>query len=192
MVRIAGIGSCASSLRSAARRLAAPCSGRSCPNDQRRAVRHALPVRVVGVGRRIVVERRAHLGHDADERLDLVVFTHEQPAHGLGISGQRSLAAFSERTATPWLPVAFVERAAVKERDVHRSEISGARVAIVDGVPAVARRAFEVDRVVPGLAARGQRGDDARGLNAGEGVDRREKPIEELCPGGRVRVAAAR
>ena len=54
-------------------------------------------------------------------------------------------------------------------------------------MPAFRRRALEVDGVVPRLALCRQGGDDARRLNPWEGVRRRQKLIEKLCPDARGR-----
>src|SRR6185503_5207487 len=73
--------------------------------------------------------------------------------------------------------------------DVHRAKVSGAGVPIVDRVAALPT--LEVDRVVPGFPARGQRGDHPGGLDTGEGADLREKPVEEPFPVDRLRVERA-
>src|SRR5439155_21512913 len=89
--------------------------------------------------------------------------------------------------------IALVERPAVPNGNVHRAKISGARVPIVDRVAFLrATGAFEINRVVPGLAARGQLGDDSGGLHTGDGAGFHEKPVEELFPVDRLCVELAR
>ena len=51
--------------------------------------------------------------------------------------------------------------------------------------------AFEINRVVPGLAPRGQLGDDSGSLDTGDGADLREKPVKELFPVHWLRVECA-
>src|SRR5262249_53408095 len=73
----------------------------------------------------------------------------------------------------------------------HRAEISGARVPIVDRVASFVAGPLEVNRVVPGLAARGQLRYKSRGLDAGDGADLREKLVKEPFPVDRLRVEIA-
>ena len=86
----------------------------SCPNHQGHAIGHALPVGIVGRRRRVAVEHGAHLGNDSDQRLELVVFTHETPAHGFGFSGPEELCRLLREDSDALPAIAFLERPAVR------------------------------------------------------------------------------
>ena len=100
---------------------------------------HALPVRVIGVRRRIVVQRGAHVGDDADQRLHLIVFAHELAADGIGLARPQQLRRLHREHRDAAAAIAFVERPPMEDGDVHRAEISGAREPVVDRVALAAR-----------------------------------------------------
>jgi hypothetical protein len=77
---------------------------------------------------------------------------------GFGSPGQRSCAAFSERTANTLPSVSFLKPPPAKYGNAHRAEVSGTIVPIVHRVAflGTVAGAFEVNRVIPGLAARTQ------------------------------------
>ena len=103
---------------------------------------------------------------------------------GFGSPGQSSWAAFSERTATP-CPRSLSSNARPRSTAMLIArKYPGLAYRLSTGWRSSARLAvaFEVNRVVPGLAARGQVGDDSGGLDTGDGADLREKPVKELFP----------
>ena len=73
----------------------------------------------------------------------------------------------------------------------HRAEVSGTSVPIIDRVAVLGALAgaFEVNRIVPGLAARGQGRDDSGSPDTGDGANFREKTVKELFPVHRDRLS---
>ena len=123
MVRMVWIGSCASPPEASRGLREAADSGLELFDYQRNGVGHTPPVgNLPSAG--LIVDVGVYFGGDTDQRLELVVFTHERPATGLVSSGQRSFAAFAESTAT-LVPVAFFKRPALTYPNMHCGEIRG-------------------------------------------------------------------